>query len=196
MCKPQFIPLACAVYLQARTEWLRDRMQKSEAGRVWSSRLVSPPPPLLPLLPPPPWPLTCARGIFLLVGRHLRRGDKHIALISSAIIYAGQGGTEPTEAGRRARLLLTYLRSSLNAPSLLISTVEIKLGVIAKFLASLPAALSPRKPLGSLRERAWRALTRSRRVIRNDTLICRRWKEAARRTCRHGLFFFVPQQPL
>lgn len=70
----------------------------------------------------------------LLVGHYLRRGDKHIALISSAIISSGQRGAEPTKAGRLASLLLTYLHCP-TTHSLLISTVEIKLGVITKFLA-------------------------------------------------------------
>lgn len=44
-----------------------------------------------------------------LVGHYLRCGGKLIALISSAIISSGQTGAEPTEAGRLASLLLTYL---------------------------------------------------------------------------------------
>lgn len=44
-----------------------------------------------------------------LVGHYLQCGDKHIALISSAIISSGQTGAEPTKAGRLASLLLTYL---------------------------------------------------------------------------------------
>lgn len=44
-----------------------------------------------------------------LVGHYLRCGDKHIALISSAIISSGQTGAEPTKAGQLASLLLTYL---------------------------------------------------------------------------------------
>lgn len=70
-----------------------------------------------------------------LVGHYLQCGDKHIALISSAIISSGRTGAEPTKAGRLASLLLTYLRCP-TTHSLLISTVEIKLGVITKFLAS------------------------------------------------------------
>lgn len=60
-------------------------------------------------------PMTC--GWKILVGHYLRCGDKHIALISSAIMSSGQTGAEPTKAGRLAGLLLTHLHCLTNALS-------------------------------------------------------------------------------
>lgn len=42
------------------------------------------------------WPMTC--GLRILVGHYLRCRDKHIALISSAIISSRQTGAEPTKS--------------------------------------------------------------------------------------------------
>lgn len=69
--------------------------------------------------------MTC--GWRILVGCYLRCGDKHIVLISSAIIFSGQTDGWANWCRRLASLLLTYLHSQTNY-HLLISIKEIKLG--------------------------------------------------------------------
>lgn len=76
------------------------------------------------------WPQAFLRG------HYARCGDEHIAFISSAIISSGQAAAEPTKAASR---LLTHLHFPTTRSSL-ISTVEMKLGVITEFLASGRAA--------------------------------------------------------
>lgn len=120
---------------------------------------------------------------FLLVGHYLWCGDKHIAFNSSAIIDTRQRGTEPT----KACCWPTF--STPSTHSLLISTVEIKLRVITKFLTSLCATLSKHKPQGCLRDQAYQALTRSRSVIRNDcTLIFCCKDEKGRRQTQNNVW--------
>lgn len=107
-----------------------------------------------------------------LLGHYLRCGDKHIALISSAIISSGQTGAEPAKAGRLASLLLTYLHCLTDS-----LFAHFHCGNKIRSNYKVPGlSVILHKPLGCLLGRASLAIKRSRTVISNDHTLILCWR--------------------